>query len=203
MTHSVAPLDSLVDGPNIRRMRGDDPRNKELAQSVRELGVLQPVLVERVGRRLSVVSGHRRVTAAAMAGLETIPTREIGPLTDRDRLMVQLAENLMRTDLNCVELADALSAYLKASGETQEQLAARLGRSQSWVSLKLGVLRLPPQVKERIEKGILSDTAAEILARYTDLSRADFDRLATKAEGPLAVFKIAANSSYRSQPGSR
>ena len=119
------------------------PELQELADSIRRHGVLQPLTVRRTAAGWELVAGERRLRAARMAGLETVPCLETAA-DDRRSALLALVENLPREDLHYFEEAAAIAAYLQQTGATQEEAAAQLGRSPSAVAKKLRILRLSP-----------------------------------------------------------
>ncbi|MHB1740703.1 MAG: ParB/RepB/Spo0J family partition protein [Actinomycetes bacterium] len=157
------PVDSIT--PNSRQPRQvfDEEAMAELVHSVREIGVLQPVVVRPVGAgRYELVMGERRWRAAQLAGLDRLPAivRAAG---DDVMLRDALLENLHRADLNPLEEAAAYDQLLGDFGCTHDELAVRLGRSRPQVTNTLRLLRLPPDVQRRIAAGVLSAGHARAL----------------------------------------
>ena len=144
---------------------------QELAASIRELGILQPLTVRKTGDSYQVVSGNRRLMAAKMAGLGEVPcliTRADGA----DAELIALTENLQREDLGYFQEAEYLQAYLAHSGLTQAQAAKKLGRSQSAIANKLRLLQHSPKVRQA-----LLDNGATVIVIEHDLDvirNADF-----------------------------
>ncbi len=142
--------------PGQPRTRFDEEGMQELVNSVREHGVLQPILVRPVGEDMyEVVAGERRLRAARIAGLERIPVvvRDMG---DREASELALIENLQREDLNPVEEAVAFREMMERFGYTQEKLAERIGKSRSYVANALRLLNLCSEVLSMVEKGELT-----------------------------------------------
>ena len=135
---------------------------KELADSVRASGVVQPVLLRRADGRYQLIAGERRWRAARQAGLTTIPAvvREIG---DRDALELALTENLLREDLNQIEAAQGYTLLQQKHGLSHEEIAERLGLDRSTVTNTLRLLRLPPEVQQMIAEGAISAGHARAL----------------------------------------
>jgi len=145
----------LID-PSPFQPRRDFPENSlaELADSIRASGVVQPILARRnpsAEGRYQLVVGERRWRAARLAGLETVPAM-IRDLADEDALELALTENLLRKDLNPLEVAHAYQALLEKFHLSHEQVAERLGINRSSVTNTLRLLRLPPAVQEMISK---------------------------------------------------
>ena len=135
---------------------------KELADSIRSSGLVQPVLLRRAGGRYQLIAGERRWRAARQAGLTVIPAvvREIG---DRDALELALTENLLREDLNPLEAAEGYAALQQKHGLSHEEIAEHLGLDRSTVSNTLRLLRLPPEVQQMIVEGAISAGHARAL----------------------------------------
>jgi ParB family chromosome partitioning protein len=127
-----------------------------LVASIREHGVIQPVLVTETLDGYQLVAGERRVRAARMAGLERIPA-VVRQLADREQLELALVENLQREDLDPLESAGAYRQLIDEFGFTQEQLAERVGRARSTVANTLRLLELQPAVQAAVAAGILSE----------------------------------------------
>ncbi|TNB77057.1 ParB/RepB/Spo0J family partition protein [Arthrobacter sp. BB-1] len=174
--------------PNRKQPRSvfDEDDMAELVHSVREIGVLQPIVVrkstESGGEPFELVMGERRWRAVQAAGLETIPAI-VRDTTDDDLLRDALLENLHRSQLNPLEEAAAYQQLLEDFGTTHEQLADRIGRSRPQVSNTLRLLKLPPLVQRRVAAGVISAGHARALLALPDA--AAMERLAQKivAEG--------------------
>jgi ParB family chromosome partitioning protein len=135
---------------------------KELAASIRETGVLQPVVARRGASGYEIVMGERRWRAARLAGLKTVPVL-VREVADRDALAMALVENVQRRDLNPIEKARAFKKLMEALSLTQAQAAQRLGMSRVAVSNTLRLLELPAQVKDLVAAGKLSAGHARAL----------------------------------------
>lgn len=174
--------------PNRKQPRSvfDEDDMAELVHSVREIGVLQPIVVRKSTEDgiepFELVMGERRWRAVQAAGLETIPAI-VRDTTDDDLLRDALLENLHRSQLNPLEEAAAYQQLLEDFGTTHEQLADRIGRSRPQVSNTLRLLKLPPLVQRRVAAGVLSAGHARALLSLPDA--AAMERLAQKivAEG--------------------
>lgn len=172
--------------PNPRQPRQefDEQDMAELVHSVREIGVLQPIVVRRKpeGSGFELVMGERRWRATQEAGLETVPAI-IRETTDDDLLRDALLENLHRSQLNPIEEAAAYQQLLEDFGATHEELADRIGRSRPQVSNTIRLLRLPPLVQRRVAAGVLSAGHARALLGLPDAPA--MERLAQRivAEG--------------------
>lgn len=151
------PVDLIAPNPNQPRRRFEQEALQALADSLRERGVLQPVLVRPVaGGTYELVAGERRWRAAQIAGLEQVPAL-IRPREDAQALEVALIENMAREDLNPVEEARACAALVEELGLTREEVGRRVGRSRVAVSNLLRLLDLPDDALELLEAGDLSE----------------------------------------------
>ncbi|HLC21884.1 MAG TPA: ParB/RepB/Spo0J family partition protein [Candidatus Methylomirabilis sp.] len=156
------PIEEVAPGRLQPRRSMDDAKLKELAESIRVHGVLSPIILRREGGRLEVVAGERRLRAARMAGLGSIPA-VVKELSGGEALEVALVENLQREDLNPIERAEAYLRLQEEFGLTQEEVARRLGRERSSVANALRLLRLPKQVRADLITGALSEGHARAL----------------------------------------
>ncbi len=173
------PVDLIVPNPKQPRRSFDDVALQALAGSLRDRGVLQPVLVRPVaGGTYELVAGERRWRAARLAGLETIPAL-VRDRDDADALQAALIENMAREDLNPVEEARACAALVEELGLTREVVGLRVGRSRVAVSNLLRLLDLPDEVIELLERGELSEGHGRALLLASD--HADRRRLARSA----------------------
>jgi ParB family chromosome partitioning protein len=148
----------------------------ELAASIREQGIVQPVVVVPKGEKFEIVAGERRWRAAVKAGLTRIPVviREKG--SDKELLEIALVENLQREDLNVLEAAAAYARLKEEFHLTQEEVAKRVGKDRATVANSLRLLKLPSSVRERIQNGNLSGGHARAIAALA--SADDQERLA-------------------------
>jgi ParB family transcriptional regulator, chromosome partitioning protein len=189
------PLDSIRPNPRQPRTVFDEDELGELVHSIREIGVLQPVVVRPVRGadvaepvRYELIMGERRWRASREAGRETVPAI-IKETEEDDLLRDALLENLHRTQLNPLEEAAAYQQLLDDFGCTQEELAGRIGRSRPQISNTLRLLRLPPLVARRVAAGVLSAGHARALLALPD--GAAMERMAQRvvAEG-LSVRSV-------------
>ncbi|MDP9405053.1 MAG: ParB/RepB/Spo0J family partition protein [Actinomycetota bacterium] len=156
--------------PNPRQPRGvfDGAALEELAHSLREVGVLQPIVVRPVGdERFEIVAGERRFRAARLAGLAEIPA-VVRHTEDADLLTEALVENVHRADLNPLEEAAAYQQLRDDFGITHEELASKLGKSRSAVSNTLRLLTLPAELQQHVASGALSAGHARALLALPD-----------------------------------
>lgn len=161
------PLSDIRPNPAQPRRVFEENALRDLASSIRRHGVLQPLTVRRQPGGWELVAGERRLRAARLAGLETVPCIE-AKIGDQDSALLALVENLQREDLHYFEEAEAIAAYIRESGVTQEEAAAQLGRSPSAVANKLRLLRLSPACGELLRKYELTERHARALLRLED-----------------------------------
>jgi ParB family chromosome partitioning protein len=167
------PLDSITPNPRQPREVFDDDLLQELVTSIKEVGLLQPVVVRQLGpARYELIMGERRWRACREAGLEAIPA--IVRATDDEKLLLDaLLENLHRAQLNPLEEAAAYDQLLKDFNCTHDQLADRIGRSRPQVSNTLRLLKLSPLVQRRVAAGVLSAGHARALLAVEDAEEQD------------------------------
>jgi ParB family chromosome partitioning protein len=150
------PLSRVTPNPHQPRRRMDDAGLEELAASIREHGVLQPVLVTETLDGYQLIAGERRVRAARLAGLDHIPAL-IRQLADRDQLEVALVENVQRADLDPIDEALAYRQLVDEFGLTQDRVAERVGKARSSVANTMRLLDLHPDVQAAIGDGRLTE----------------------------------------------
>lgn len=152
---AVLSISEIVRNPNQPRKTFDEDKLAELADSIRQNGVLQPILVRRKGQKYEIVAGERRYQASKLAGLKEIPAvvREI----DDDKVFqLALIENLQRSDLSPIEEAKGYKQLLTSRSLTQEELAKILSKSRSAIANTLRLMDLPVQVQHMMEQGLLT-----------------------------------------------
>jgi ParB family chromosome partitioning protein len=153
--------------PNQPRQQLDPEKIKELAASIEQRGVLQPIMVRRVGEEYELVVGERRFQAAKSLGWEKIPAI-LKRLSDDEVLQVSLIENLQREDLNPIEEAEAYSSLIKRFNFSQEDVAKQVGKDRTSITNALRLLRLPQEIKDLLVAGKLSAGHARALLGLTD-----------------------------------
>ena len=158
--------------PNLSQPRKafDKDALKQLADSIRQAGVLQPILVTENGTRYRIVAGERRFRAARLAGLASVPCI-VRSLTAEQQMEAALIENLQREDLNAIEEAQAIHSLMQECGYTQEEAAKRLGKSRPAVANALRLLTLPQSVMNLVLEGKLSAGHARVLVGVTPENR--------------------------------
>jgi len=172
------PLERITSNPYQPRRHFDERALQELADSIRENGVLQPVLVRRRGPDgYELIVGERRLRACRMVGLATIPAI-VRECSDRDMLLMALIENVQRHDVNPVEQAMAYARMQEEFGFTHEEIARRVGKSRTAVSNTLRLLTLSPDVLRALEAGKIGEGHARLLVGMTaDSQRAMLDAI--------------------------
>lgn len=174
--------DQITTNPKQPRQVFDEEALSELSHSIKEFGVLQPIVVRPQGTTFELVMGERRLRAAIAAGLDTIPAI-VRDTADEAMLRDALLENIHRAQLNPLEEAAAYQQLLQEFGVTHEELASRIGRSRSQVSNTIRLMNLPVPVQRRVAAGVLSAGHARALLGLDD--REQQDELAARivAEG--------------------
>ena len=159
---------ALIDrNPNQPRKNFDEKALKELAQSIKTNGVIQPIIVTKKGDRYIIIAGERRWRASQLAGLKTVPCI-VRNYTDREICEIAIIENLQREDLNPIESARAIKQLIETFDLTQEVVADRIGKSRPAVANTLRLLTLTPEVVNMIEAGKLSAGHARCLITVED-----------------------------------
>ncbi|MBN1570001.1 MAG: ParB/RepB/Spo0J family partition protein [Acidobacteria bacterium] len=155
-------IDRIAPNPDQPRLVHDEARLEELAASIRENGILQPVLVRPFGKGYQLIAGERRLSAAQRAGLLKIPA-VIRDVPDEKLMELALVENIQREPLNPIEEAQAYQHLMEATRETQEKISERLGKDRSTIANSVRLLKLPPAVKLLVAEGRLSPGHARAL----------------------------------------
>lgn len=161
------PAGAIAPNPKQPRSRFDDEALQELAASIREVGILQPIVVRRAGQGYEVVTGERRLRAAKLAGLATVPV-VLRDSDDADLLREALIENIHREDLNPIELGEAFRQLLDELGLKQEELADRVGVSRSHIANTIRLLALPLEVQQLLTDEKISAGHARALLALGD-----------------------------------
>ena len=172
------PLSSISPNPKQPRSIFDSEALNELAASIKEIGILQPPVVRKIGvDKYELIMGERRYRAAKLAGLTTIPVI-IRETTDNELLREALIENIHRSNLNSLEEAAAYNQMLTDFGFTHDELASKLGKSRPVITNTLRLLNLPPSVQKRLAAGTLSAGHARALLGLANPD--EIERLANK-----------------------
>ena len=170
--NSIVEIDlSLIDRNQSQpRKNFDEKALKELAHSIKQHGIIQPIVLRKVGDRYQIVAGERRFRASKMVGLKKIPA-VIKEFTEREMSEVAIIENLQREDLNPIESAKAIQNLIECYNLTQETVADRIGKSRSAVTNTLRLLTLPNEIIELVEQSKLSAGHARTLLAVEDSSK--------------------------------
>ncbi len=192
------PLSSIVPNPGQPRKCFSQKALEELADSIREHGVLQPLSVRRTAAGYELVSGERRLRAAKLAGLSQVPCIVIN-VDSQESSLLALVENLQRRDLDFVEEAVALSQLIQTYHLSQEEAARRIGKSQSAVANKLRLLRLPPEVLLLLRENGFTERHARALLRLED-GAAQQDAAVFLVENQLTVAQTEDYVEHRLHP---
>jgi ParB family transcriptional regulator, chromosome partitioning protein len=156
------PVEEIRPNPYQPRHAMDDTALHELSESIRQHGVLQPIVLRRAAGGYELVAGERRYRAAQLAGLSRVPAC-VRDYTDRQSLEIALVENLQREDLGALEAARAYRRLIDEFGLTQEQIASQLGKSRTTVTNTLRLLQLPHRVQRSLEAGEISEGHARAM----------------------------------------
>ena len=161
------PVESIQPNPNQPRSIFSQAELQELSHSISQLGILQPLTVRKVGDRWELISGERRLRAAQMAGMTTVPCLVVQTDAETSSLLA-LVENLQRRDLDVWEEAIALRRLITIYHLSQDEVARRVGKSQSAVANKLRLLKLPPDVIDILRQAQLTERHARALLKLED-----------------------------------
>ena len=160
---SEIAISDIIPNPTQPRTEFDEEALSELADSIRELGLIQPITVKRDGEKYIIISGERRWRASERAGLESIPAY-IREVDDTTLHAMALVENIQREDLNAIEISLGMQRLVEECGLTQEALATRLGKKRSTVANYLRLLNLPNEIQYAIKSGAISMGHAKAIA---------------------------------------
>ena len=210
--NNVTEIDikDIRSNPYQPRKTFDEESLQELAKSIKEYGLLQPIIVKKSIKGYELVAGERRTKAAKIAGLEKIPAI-IKEFTDQEMMELALLENIQREDLNPIDEAISINNIIKLRGYTQEEFAEKMGKSRAYVTNILGLLRLPEDVKKLVENKSISASHARVLSKLDDdekisslakkiitedISVRDLEKIASNEELPKKN-KIKNENNYR------
>jgi ParB family chromosome partitioning protein len=170
------PVDSIKPNPYQPRRNFDEEKLKEMAVTIKERGILEPLLVRKSAGGYELISGERRLRAAKIAGLKKVPC-VIKTINDDEALEIALIENLQREDLNPVEEARAYKVLKDRFGMTQEEIAEKVGKDRATVANKMRLLKLPDEVLNGLVSGKISEGHAKVLlSLQTEREIVDFYR---------------------------
>lgn len=179
------PVEYIVPNPSQPRTMFVREGLEELAASIAQHGILQPLSVREVGGRYQLISGERRLRAARMVGLSSVPCILV-EATDTESALLALVENLQRRDLDFLEEAMALRRLIVQHGLSQEEAARKVGKSQSAVANKLRLLKLAPEVLETVKTAGLTERHARTLLRLPAEQRLEAAKYMAKEQLTVA-----------------
>ena len=192
------PVNEIRPNPYQPRKNFDQQALDELATSIRNYGVFQPIIVKKSIKGYDLIAGERRLRASKLAGMETIPAI-IKDFTDNEMREIALLENLQREDLSSIELAWAYKGIIDSLHIRQEDLAQKIGKSRSHVTNTLGLLRLPDDVQDMVRDNKLSMGHARVLSKIDDDKK--IEDLATKVvKNNISVRDLEGISSDKEIP---
>jgi hypothetical protein len=193
-------LDKLMAREDQPRKSFDDDSLKELANSIKADGVIQPIVVRKVDDRYEIIAGERRFRASKLAGLEKVPV-VVKNVTDRKARELALVENIQREDLNPIEEAISLKTLMEEYKLTQQELSDIIGKSRSYIANNLRLLNLSDHIKEYLIRGELSPSQGRtLLSLETDEERNKYlDKLLVKEVNIRDVEKKAKQSKNKTE----
>ena len=204
------PLTEIRGNPYQPRKEFDEVSLNEFAESIKEHGVIQPIIVKKSIKGYELIAGERRTRASKMAGKETIPAI-IRDFDDDEMMEIALIENIQRENLNPIEEAEALSKIIEKNNLTQEEASKKFGKSRSYITNIIGLLRLPEKTKKYVTEGKISMGHARVLSKLTDeeqineladkiisdgLSVRDIEKLTSQSVKPKVKKTIVNNAKY-------
>lgn len=161
------PLDEIRSNPYQPRKTFSDESLNELAESIKEYGVVEPIIVKKSVKGYEIVAGERRTKASRIAGLTTIPAI-VKDFSDDEMMEIALLENIQREDLNPIDEAEGIYNIISKKGMTQEEFARKFGKSRSYITNLIGLLRLPDETKKFVKDGKISMSHARSLSKLED-----------------------------------
>ncbi|MBQ9949921.1 MAG: ParB/RepB/Spo0J family partition protein [Clostridia bacterium] len=179
-------VDEIIPNPNQPRTVFDDDALEELAQSIQQVGLIQPLLVRKTDTGYELVAGERRLRAVKKLGFIKVPCLVQDSMDSEESALMAIIENLQRENLGYMEEAQCYAAMLEKYSLTQEQLAMRLGKSQSCIANKLRLLKLSAPVAEALSEAGLSERHAREIIRLKD-EKEQLDAIAIIKERSLSV----------------
>ena len=198
-------LTQLRPNPYQPRKTFDDDSIKELAESIKQHGVIQPIIVRSVLKGYEIIAGERRFRASKLIGSNTVPA-VVRSFTDQQVMEIALIENLQREDLNAIEIAIAYQALLDKFDLTQEELSLKVGKSRSHIANFVRLLALPAEIKDNVSRGTLSMGHARALAGVKeDARKKELAQIALEQEWSVRDLEeaIQALGQKKDDPSSR
>ena len=161
------PIQEIIPNPSQPRTQFDDEALKELADSIKQLGVIQPITVKKQGDKYIIISGERRWRASQMVGISELPAY-IREVDDENLHAMALVENIQRQDLNAIEIALGMQRLIEECNLTQEAMADKVGKKRSTVSNYMRLLSLPSEVQLALKEGIITMGHAKAIASFDE-----------------------------------
>lgn len=191
-------LDEIRSNPYQPRTYFEPQALQELAESIKIHGVVEPVIVKKAIHGYELVAGERRCKASRIAGMETVPAI-VKDFTDQEMMDIAILENIQREDLSAIELAEGFEKYIEATGMTQEEVAVKFGKSRSYITNLLGLLKLPKTVRDQINSKEISPSHARVLSKLDDVEL--INELANKiVKEDLSVRELEKISNNETMP---
>ena len=163
-------LEEIRSNPHQPRKTFNEDSLQELATSIKEFGIVEPVIVKKSIKGYELVAGERRCKAAKIAGLTEVPAI-VKDFTDEEMMEIALIENIQREDLNPIDEAKSVLSIINLRGITQEEFAIKFGKSRSYITNLLGLLNLPENIQEMVINKDLSASHARVLSKLEDLNQ--------------------------------
>ena len=209
----IVEIDISESRPNPYQPRKEfDPEKlTELAVSIKEHGIIQPIIVKKSVKGYEIIAGERRYRASKLAGLDKVPAI-VRPFTDEQMAEISLLENIQRENLNPIEEALAYKQLLEKSHMTHENLSTKVGKSRSYITNVIGLLRLPSEVQELVSKGKISMGHARALSKLEsdeeiirlahkideeNITVRDVEDISSKEEKKVKITKKVDNNDYK------
>ena len=184
----MIPIADIRSNPYQPRIHFDEDALQELAESIKEMGVLEPIIVKKSIKGYELIAGERRTKASKLAGLHTIPAI-IKDYNDQEMMEIAILENIQREDLSPIEEAQAYKNYMDKMDYTQEEVANRFKKSRSYITNLLGLLKLPKDIQKDVSNHSISMSHARVLSKLDDDSQIEVLANKVKNEG-LSVREL-------------
>jgi ParB family chromosome partitioning protein len=199
---NLVPVEHIVPNPNQPRSTFDEVAIDRLAESIQKNGLLQPIVVRRVGSKYEIIAGERRYRAGLRAGLKQVPIVVRDNVSEADMLELAMLENVQRVDLNPIEKARGYHKLMHTFKRTQEEIARSIGQDRVTISNTLRLLELAPDIQEAIQRGSITGGHARALLSVPDASRRRglFERLLKEDLSVRQVEMIAAEQGAKQRP---
>lgn len=194
----MIPISEIRSNPYQPRIHFDETALQELADSIKEHGVFEPIIVKKSIKGYELVAGERRTKASKLAGLDKIPAI-IKDFDDQQMMEIALLENIQRENLSPIEEAQAYKNFMTKTNMTQEELAKRFGKSRSHITNLLGLLNLPKEVQKDVIENKISMSHARVLSKLEDVDQIENLALKIKTDG-ISVRELENMSREENMP---